>query len=212
MWGVILETHFFNALRSFLNQFEQNRHAGWQVWNKTDSDATGNRTKPSHAESNGIRMKRSWQPFRYICKKYQRKLGVAARSGRLDDPRFLAMNAITSQPGWQDTTIPYMLHGDGAVFTFNNQQKLLSINVKSLVCDNRFSPHIIPLFCIVETVRCKLKEGYLTDSLTDVWAHVLQVLYYIQFQSSLLYCVLLRSTAFYCTALYSVLLSFPELY
>ena len=112
------------------------------------------------------------------------------------------MDAITSQPGWQDTTIPYMLHGDGAVFTFKNQQKLLSINVKSPVCDNRFSPHIIPLFSIVETVRCKLKEGYLTDSLTDVWAHVLQVLYYIQFQSSLLYCVLLRSTALYCSLLH----------
>eukprot|EP00969_Alexandrium_andersonii_P084474 3725780-Alexandrium_andersonii.AAC.1 len=38
------------------------------------------------------------------------------------DPKLALMSDIVQEPGWEQSTIPYVLHGDGASFTKKGEQ------------------------------------------------------------------------------------------
>ena len=53
---------------------------------------------------------------------------------------------------WQDRAIPYILHGDGAVFTVKDGNTLMTVSMRSLLA-RRFQSTILPFFSIPKAVR-----------------------------------------------------------
>ena len=75
---------------------------------------------------------------------------------------------------WQERVVPCIMHGDCARFTNKNEQKLLGIQMRSLLCDVGVQPRMFQFFAIVESSRYKSKLGYSQDTLAEVWPIVVQ--------------------------------------
>ena len=69
------------------------------------------------------------------------------------DPKLLALGEdLAGRPGWQDKAIPYIIHGDGAVFTIKDSNTLMTVSMRSLLA-KRFKHTILPCFSIPKAVR-----------------------------------------------------------
>ena len=93
---------------------------------------------------------------------------------RPDDPKFKLMGDIMSQPNWRRRATPLILHGDAGRFTVKHEQKLLVFSIRSLVAEAHIRPRVVPLFSIVETARCRVRDGWAHDTLESVWPVVVQ--------------------------------------
>ena len=91
-----------------------------------------------------------------------------------EDPKLkaLQMEGLMDSSDWAETTYPYILHGDGAVFTKKNGNTLLTISMKSLIT-NKFGMSIVPLFTIPKICRTYTEEHNTTNAL---WAYVVHFL------------------------------------
>ena len=62
-----------------------------------------------------------------------------------DDPKLATIAEVTATPGWQDITWPFVLHGDGGVYTRKTESSILVVSSKSLLSKD-FECNIIPGF------------------------------------------------------------------
>ena len=69
------------------------------------------------------------------------------------DPKFLSLgDELKGKQNWQDRAIPYIIHGDGAIFTAKDGNTLLTVSMRSLLA-KRFKSTILPFFSIPKVVR-----------------------------------------------------------
>ena len=73
---------------------------------------------------------------------------------------------------WADRTYPYILHGDGAVFTKKDGNTLFTVSMRSLLA-NKFDMNVVPLFTVPKACRTTTDEHNTTDVL---WEHVVHIL------------------------------------
>eukprot|EP00974_Lingulodinium_polyedra_P055889 5374491-Lingulodinium_polyedra.AAC.1 len=70
-----------------------------------------------------------------------------------DDPKYTHLQRqMQDEPGWEERTFPYVLHGDGARFTNKGGESMLSVQFKSLLA-GPFEHAILPIFCCPKSCR-----------------------------------------------------------
>ena len=100
-------------------------------------------------------------------------------SVRADDPKLITMSSsILSDPNWKSKAIPYTLHGDGAVFTKDKKDSLLTVSWKPLLSEASFGDGIIPTFAVVKTARCRDGGVETADVFFKYLVHFLNAAYY----------------------------------
>lgn len=77
-----------------------------------------------------------------------------------DDPKFLAINALRADPTWMDTTYPFVLHGDGGVYTKKTQSSIPTVSIKSLLSEP-FQGNTLPIFCLPKDMRSADTAGFM---------------------------------------------------
>ena len=98
------------------------------------------------------------------------------------DPKFARLASMLAIPDWRDRAVPYLLHGDGAVFTKKNQNSLLGVQFSSLLADKTAPINIFPLFAVAKECRTTIAfgDGESCETLGPLWdaaIHYLNALY-----------------------------------
>jgi len=78
-----------------------------------------------------------------------------------DDPKLATIAEVTATPGWQDITWPFVLHGDGGVYTRKTESSILVVSSKSLLSKD-FECNIIPGFVLPKDIKAR-------DTADDMW-------------------------------------------
>ena len=53
----------------------------------------------------------------------------------VDDPKLAAMSEVTAVPDWRDITYPFIVHGDGGVYSKKTASSVLVVSAKSLLSE-----------------------------------------------------------------------------
>ena len=83
-----------------------------------------------------------------------------------DDPK-LALGQLTCLDNWQDITYPFIVHGDGGVYSRKTESSLLVVSAKSMLAAP-FQSSLIPVFALPKLVRAR-EAGDGADTSTELW-------------------------------------------
>ena len=92
-----------------------------------------------------------------------------------NDPKLESMLDITREPGWEDTTYPCILHGDGGTYTRKTQSSILIVSLKSIVSEV-FAENIVPGIVLSSHVRVEQNDATATE-IWDAYVHLLNWAY-----------------------------------
>ena len=95
---------------------------------------------------------------------------------RPDDPKLESVSDVTQIEGWMDTTYPFVLHGDGGVYTRNTQASILTVSVKAILSES-FENTIIPLMALPKHIRIEEADVSTSDNVWGACIHLLNACY-----------------------------------
>ena len=95
---------------------------------------------------------------------------------RPDDPKLINIQADMARiPDWKKKAMPYLIHGDGAVFT-TTKESLVCVSMKCLLAQS-FAGSMLPLMCQVKGACTNLSE-FTHDTMIELWSLIVHFLIY----------------------------------